>query len=150
MSSFSFAVDQVGSLWICGVGEGAGVGGLAGADGSKFCRGETIGRVGVGSGRGCDVAVLSALRESPESEPEGGRVVSLSIFVVVGIMGILKVSPSMSKGVIDAATALQDEGCRSTSLVSPKGALECVPAFLFFGSCETIAVRNASGGGYGC
>ena len=43
------------------------MGGLAGADGRRFCIGETIERgPGVGRGRGCECVILSAfLREAP-------------------------------------------------------------------------------------
>src|SRR5690606_27833865 len=52
VSSDSPAVAQVGKRFSCGVGLGAGVGGLAGADGSRFCIGDTIEEALVGVGRG--------------------------------------------------------------------------------------------------
>lgn len=62
-------MDQVGKRWICGVGDGAGVGGLAGADGRRFCKGDTIGRVGVGKGRGCECVIASGLLDAPDRRP---------------------------------------------------------------------------------
>lgn len=66
-------MDHVGKRWICGVGDGAGVGGLAGADGRRFCKGDTIGRVGVGKGRGCVCVIASGLldgRTGREPRPD--------------------------------------------------------------------------------